>query len=507
MNVIRFSDLCAQGKVAGLRVFIRADLNVPLRPHAPPLRGSLDVRVPEALALRAVPMCAGTSGAAALSPEGAQSGLGRPGAEVGPHAPPLRGSLDVRVPEALALRAVPMCAGTSGAAALSPEEAQSGLGRPGAGPDDAGWEITEDTRIRASIPAIKMALDAGAAVMVTSHLGRPVEGEFKPADSLAPVAQRMGELLGREVPLISHWVDGFKVNGQPLQPGQVVLLENCRVNKGEKKNDEALARKMAALCDVFVHDAFGTAHRAEASTYGIAQYAPIACAGPLLAAEMDAITQALAQPKRPLVAIVAGSKVSTKLTILESLASKVDQLIVGGGIANTFMLAAGLKIGKSLAEADLVDKARAVIEAMNARNAAVPIPIDVVTAKAFSADAKATVKLAADVADDDLILDIGPQTAALLAKQLKAAGTIVWNGPVGVFEFPAFENGTKVIARAIADSSAFSIAGGGDTLAAIAKYGIEDKIDYISTGGGAFLEVLEGKTLPAFEILQKRAKA
>ena len=381
------------------------------------------------------------------------------------------------------------------------------MGRPGAGPDDAGWEITEDTRIRASIPAIKMALDAGAAVMVTSHLGRPVEGEFKPADSLAPVAQRMGELLGREVPLISHWVDGFKVNGQPLQPGQVVLLENCRVNKGEKKNDEALARKMAALCDVFVHDAFGTAHRAEASTYGIAQYAPIACAGPLLAAEMDAITQALAQPKRPLVAIVAGSKVSTKLTILESLASKVDQLIVGGGIANTFMLAAGLKIGKSLAEADLVDKARAVIEAMNARNAAVPIPIDVVTAKAFSADAKATVKLAADVADDDLILDIGPQTAALLAKQLKAAGTIVWNGPVGVFEFPAFENGTKVIARAIADSSAFSIAGGGDTLAAIAKYGIEDKIDYISTGGGAFLEVLEGKTLPAFEILQKRAKA
>ncbi len=428
MNIIRFSDLCAQGKVAGKRVFIRADLNVPLRPHAPPLRGS-----------------------------------------------------------------------------LPPEGAQSGLGRPGAGPNDPVWEISEDTRIRASIPAIKMALDAGAAVMVTSHLGRPTEGEFKPADSLGPVAQRMGELLGRDVPLISHWVDGFKVNGQPLQPAQVVLLENCRVNKGEKKNDEGLARKMAALCDIFVHDAFGTAHRAEASTYGIAQYAPIACAGPLLAAEMDAITKALAHPKRPLVAIVAGSKVSTKLTILESLASKVDQLIVGGGIANTFMLAAGLKIGKSLAEADLVDKARSVIDAMKARNAAVPIPIDVVTSKAFAADAKATVKLAADVADDDLILDIGPQTAALLATQLKAAGTIVWNGPVGVFEFPAFENGTKVIAHAIADSSAFSIAGGGDTLAAIAKYGIEEQIDYISTGGGAFLEVLEGKTLPAFEILQKRA--
>jgi phosphoglycerate kinase len=315
----------------------------------------------------------------------------------------------------------------------------------------------------------------------------------------------MGELLGRDVPLVSHWVDGFQVNGQALAPGQVVLLENCRVNKGEKKNDETLAKKMAALCDIFVHDAFGTAHRAEASTYGIAQFAPIACAGPLLAAEMDAITKALAAPKHPLVAIVAGSKVSTKLTILKSLASKVDQLIVGGGIANTFMLAAGLKIGKSLAEADLVADAKAVIDAMKARNAAVPIPVDVVTAKTFSADAVATVKLAADVADDDLILDIGPQTAALLAAQLKLAGTIVWNGPVGVFEFPAFENGTKVIAHAIAESSAFSIAGGGDTLAAIAKYGIEDKMGYISTGGGAFLEVLEGKTLPAFEILTKRA--
>ena len=374
--------------------------------------------------------------------------------------------------------------------------------------DDAG-RITEDTRIRASIPAIKMALDAGAAVMVTSHLGRPVEGAFKPEDSLAPVAKRLGELLGgaysQGVPLVANWVDGFKVNGQNLQPGQLVLLENCRVNKGEKKCDETLARKMAALCDIFVHDAFGTAHRAEATTYGIAQYAPTACAGPLLAAEMDAISKALANPKRPLVAIVAGSKVSTKLTILKSLSEKVDQLIVGGGIANTFMLAAGLKIGKSLAEADLLDQAKAVIEAMETRHAAVPIPVDVVTAKTFAADAPATVKAATDVADDDLILDIGPQTAALLANQLKAAGTIVWNGPVGVFEFAAFENGTKVIAQAIAESSAFSIAGGGDTLAAIAKYGIEDQVSYISTGGGAFLEVLEGKTLPAFEILQRRA--
>ena len=370
--------------------------------------------------------------------------------------------------------------------------------------DDAG-HITEDTRIRASIPAIQMALQAGAAVMVTSHLGRPTEGQFKPADSLAPVAARMAQLLGRPVPLVADWVNGVQVDGKPLQPGQVVLLENCRVNIGEKKNDEALSRKMAALCDIFVHDAFGTAHRAEASTYGIAQYAPIACAGPLLAAEMDAISSALAHPKHPLVAIVAGSKVSTKLTILKSLSDKVDQLIVGGGIANTFMLAAGLKIGKSLAEPDLVDQARAVIAGMKARGAAVPIPTDVVTAKTFAADAPATVKAAADVADDDLILDIGPQTAALLATQLKAAGTIVWNGPVGVFEFPAFENGTKVIARAIADSAAFSIAGGGDTLAAIAKYGIEKQVSYISTGGGAFLEVLEGKTLPAFEVLALRA--
>ena len=395
MNFIRFSDLCANGKVAGQRVFIRADLNVP---------------------------------------------------------------------------------------------------------QDASGAITEDTRIRASIPCLQLALDAGAAVMVTSHLGRPVEGEFKPADSLAPVGRRLGELMRREIPLISDWVDYVDV-----KPGQLVLLENCRLNRGEKKNDASLARKMAGLCDIFVHDAFGTAHRAEASTYGIAQYAPIACAGPLLAAEMDAITAAFAHPKRPLVAIVAGSKVSTKLTILKSLAANVDQLIVGGGIANTVMLAAGLNIGKSLAEADLLDEAKAVMRAMKARGAEVPIPTDVVTAKTFAADAPAAVKRAADVADDDLILDIGPETTARLAAQLMAAGTIVWNGPVGVFEFEAFAKGTEGIARAIAASPAFSIAGGGDTLAAIAKYGIEQQVGYISTGGGAFLEVLEGKTLPAFEILQKRA--
>ena len=395
MNIIRFSDLCAQDKVQGQRVFIRADLNVPL--------------------------------------------------------------------------------------------------------NDAG-EITEDTRVRASVPAIEMALKAGAAVMVTSHLGRPTEGEFKPADSLAPVAKRLSELLGRDVPLVANWVDGVQVAA-----GQVVLLENCRVNVGEKKNKPELAQKMAKLCDIFVNDAFGTAHRAEGTTYGIAEYAPIACAGPLLSAEIDAITKALAAPARPLAAIVAGSKVSTKLTILKSLADKVDQLIVGGGIANTFMLAAGLKIGKSLAEADLVADAKAVIDAMAARGADVPVPTDVVTAKTFAADAPATVKKATEVEDDDMILDIGPETAAKLAEQLKKAGTIVWNGPVGVFEFDQFAGGTKAIATAVAESSAFSIAGGGDTLAAIAKYNIEDRVGYISTGGGAFLEVLEGKTLPAFEILQKRA--
>ena len=395
MNVLRFADLIDQGRVAGRRVFIRADLNVP----------------------------------------------------------------------------------------------QDDMGR-----------ITEDTRIRASLPCIRMALDAGAAVMVTSHLGRPTEGDFQPADSLAPVAARLGELLGRTVPLVPNWIAGVDV-----APGQLVLLENCRVNVGEKKNDPALARKMAALCDIFVHDAFGTAHRAEASTYGIAEFAKVACAGPLLAAEIDAVTRALAKPKRPLLAIVAGSKVSTKLSILQSLATKVDGLIVGGGIANTFLLAAGLPIGKSLAEASLVGQAKAVIDAMKARGAAVPIPTDVVTAKTFAADAPATTKAARDVADDDLILDIGPQTAAQLAEQLKAAGTIVWNGPVGVFEFDAFAHGTETVARAIAASPAFSIAGGGDTLAAIAKYGIEADIGYISTGGGAFLEVLEGKTLPAFEILSRRA--
>jgi phosphoglycerate kinase len=347
-----------------------------------------------------------------------------------------------------------------------------------------------------------MALAGGAAVMVTSHLGRPTEGEFKPEDSLAPVAQRLSELLGRPVPLKRDWTGGVDV-----QPGEVVLLENCRLNTGEKKNDPELARRMAALCDIYVNDAFGTAHRAEATTYGIAQYAPVACAGPLLSAEIDAITRALAKPRRPLVAIVAGSKVSTKLTILQSLAKNVDQLIVGGGIANTFMLAAGLPIGKSLAEPDLVGEARAVLDAMKARGAEVPIPTDVVVARTFAADAPATVKAARDVAVDEMILDIGPQTAKKLAQQLEAAGTIVWNGPVGVFEFDAFAHGTETVARAIAASDAFSIAGGGDTLAAIAKYGIEQDVGYLSTGGGAFLEVLEGRKLPAFEILEQRAAA
>ena len=363
-------------------------------------------------------------------------------------------------------------------------------------------EITEDTRVRASVPAVKMALDAGAGVMITSHLGRPTEGEFKPEDSLAPVAKRLSELLGLPVKLQANWVDG----GFDVRPGEVVMLENARVNKGEKKNDDALSQKIAKLCDIYVNDAFGTAHRAEATTYGIAKYAPIACAGPLLAAEIDAISRALEKPARPLVAIVAGSKVSTKLTILQALADKVDGLIVGGGIANTFMLAEGLPIGKSLAEPDLVDEAKKVITKMKERGAEVPIPEDVVVAKQFSATAEATVKEAKDVAADDLILDIGPKTAAKLAAKLKTAGTIVWNGPVGVFEFDAFANGTKVLAEAIASSPAFSIAGGGDTLAAIAKYGITDRIGYISTGGGAFLEVLECMQLPAFEILQQRAK-
>ena len=365
--------------------------------------------------------------------------------------------------------------------------------------DDAG-HITEDTRIRASVPGIRLALEAGAAVMVTSHLGRPTEGTLTQEDSLAPIAKRLSELLGMPVTLVQNWVDGVSV-----APGQVVLLENCRVNKGEKKNDPELSKKMAALCDVYVNDAFGTAHRAEATTHGIAQFAPIACVGPLLQAELEALGRALLAPKRPMVAIVGGSKVSTKLSILQSLADKVDQLIVGGGIANTFMLAAGLPIGKSLAEPDQIDQARAVMEKMQARGAAVPIPVDVVCAKEFSAQAKATTKSAKDVEADDLILDIGPQTSAQLAEILKNAGTIVWNGPVGVFEIEAFAQGTESVSRAIADSAGFSIAGGGDTLAAIAKFGITDKVGYISTGGGAFLEFLEGKTLPAVDILQKRA--
>ncbi len=365
--------------------------------------------------------------------------------------------------------------------------------------DDAG-HITEDTRIRASVPGIRLALDAGAAVMVTSHLGRPTEGTLTAEDSLAPIAKRLSELLGMPVGLVQNWVDGVQV-----QAGQVVLLENCRVNKGEKKNDPELSKKMAALCDVYVNDAFGTAHRAEATTHGMAQHAAIACAGPLLQAELEALGRALLAPKRPLVAIVGGSKVSTKLSILQSLADKVDQLIVGGGIANTFMLAAGLPIGKSLAEPDQIDQARAVMQKMQARGAAVPIPVDVVCATEFSAQAKATVKAAKDVGPEDLILDIGPKTSAQLADILKNAGTIVWNGPVGVFEFEQFAQGTESLSRAIASSSGFSIAGGGDTLAAIAKFGITDKVGYISTGGGAFLEFLEGKTLPAVDILQKRA--
>jgi len=373
-------------------------------------------------------------------------------------------------------------------------------------PQDADSRITDDTRIRASLPCIEAALKAGAAVMVTSHLGRPKEGQWTAEDSLAPIAEHVGKLLGRKVPLIADWVDGVTVDGRALASGDLVLLENCRLNVGESKNSEALSRKMAALCDIYVNDAFGAAHRAHASTHGIAQYAPVACAGPLLAGEADAITKVLAEPKRPLIAIVAGSKVSTKLTILEALSAKVDGLIVGGGIANTFMLAAGLPIGKSLAEADLVDKAKAVISSMKARGAEVPIPVDVVTAKSFAADATATTKAAADVADDDMILDIGPKTAAVLAEKLKSAGTIVWNGPVGVFEFEAFSHGTEAIAHAIAASDAFSIAGGGDTLAAIAKFGVEAGVGYICTGGGAFLEMLEGKVLPAIEILEQRAR-
>ncbi|WP_420464923.1 phosphoglycerate kinase [Panacagrimonas sp.] len=368
--------------------------------------------------------------------------------------------------------------------------------------DDAG-RVTDDTRIRASIPGIQLALQRGAAVMVTSHLGRPTEGELKPADSLAPIALRMSELLGQKVELIQNWVDG----GFSVKPGQVVLLENCRCNKGEKKNSEELATKMAKLCDVYANDAFGTAHRAEATTHALALKATVACAGPLVAAELEALGKALHAPARPLVAIVGGSKVSTKLTILDSLADKVDQLVVGGGIANTFLLAMGLPIGKSLAEPDLVNEAKRIIDKMAKRGASVPIPTDVVTAKEFSATAVATVKAAKDVAPDDLILDVGPETAALLAAAMEQAGTIVWNGPLGVFEFESFANGTKLLAEAIAKSKAMSIAGGGDTVAAITKFGIEKDVGYISTAGGAFLEFLEGKQLPAVAALEARAGA
>ena len=371
-------------------------------------------------------------------------------------------------------------------------------------PQDEDGRITEDTRIRASVPAIELALKAGAAVMVTSHLGRPTEGELKPADSLAPVAQRLAELLKRPVPLQQHWVDGVDV-----QPGNVVLLENCRVNKGEKKNSDELAQKMARLCDVYVNDAFGTAHRAEATTHGMAKFAPVACAGPLLAAEIEALSKSLSQPKRPLVAIVAGSKVSTKLTILNNLALKVDQLIVGGGIANTFLLAQGVPIGKSLAEPDLVPECKKIMETLAAKGGTLPLPIDVVVAKEFKADATPRVCVAGDVHDDEMILDIGPSSALALVHMLRYAGTIVCNGPVGVFEFEAFAQGTQQMALAIAGATAdgaYSIAGGGDTLAAIAKYHIADRISYISTGGGAFLEFLEGKALPAIEVLEQRAK-
>ena len=368
-------------------------------------------------------------------------------------------------------------------------------------PQDETGRITDDTRIRASAPAIQYALNAGAAVMVTSHLGRPVEGEYKPADSLGPIAQRLGEILGVPVPLKRDWVDGVEVKF-----GTVVMLENCRFNKGEKKNDDALAKKMAMLCDVYVNDAFGTAHRAEATTHGIAKFAPSVCAGPLMAAELEALGKALRNPARPLVAIVAGAKVSSKLIILKSLAEKVDQLIVGGGIVNTFMLATGLRIGKSLAEPSLIREANSIIELMKSRGAQVPLPVDVVVAAELSARARAHLVAADGVGADDMILDIGPQTAAVLAELIAQAGTVIWNGPVGVFEIDQFGAGTARIARAIAESKSFSIAGGGDTIAAIAKYGITDKVSYISTGGGAFLEFLEGKQLPAVEILEQRAK-
>ena len=365
-------------------------------------------------------------------------------------------------------------------------------------PIDAG-RITSEQRILASLPTLRLALLKGATVLVTSHLGRPEEGVWSEADSLTPVAARLSELLGREVPLIRDWVDGVDVTA-----GSISLLENCRMNVGEAKDDEALSRKYAALCDVFVMDAFGTAHRAQASTHGVIRFARIAAGGPLLMAELDALAKVLEYPSRPLLAIVAGSKVSTKLTLLENLIDKVDQLIVGGGIANTFLAAAGYNVGKSLCEPDLVETARRISAVADARGAHVPIPLDVVVAPRFAADAPATVKLVGEVEDDDMILDIGPQTAALYAASIDKAGTVVWNGPVGVFEFDAFGGGTEALARAIADSPAFSIAGGGDTLAAVDKYGIADKVSYISTGGGAFLEFLEGRELPAVAALRAR---
>lgn len=361
--------------------------------------------------------------------------------------------------------------------------------------------VADDTRIRASIPTIEHALRAGAKVMVMSHLGRPEEGVYAEEASLAPIVAHLGKLLNKPVRLVRDWLDGVNV-----EPGEVVVCENVRFNKGEKKNSDDLAKKMAALCDVFVMDAFGTAHRAEASTHGVAKFAPIACAGPLLAAELDALGKALDKPKRPLVAIVGGSKVSSKLTVLESLSRVVDQLIVGGGIANTFIAAAGHPVGKSLYEPDLVGEAKRLTEAAKARGADIPIPSDVVCGKEFSAKAAATLKNVAAVAADDMIFDVGPKTSAAFAEIIKTAGTIVWNGPVGVFEIDQFGAGTKALAQAIADSPAFSIAGGGDTLAAVAKYNIAHKISYISTGGGAFLEFLEGKQLPAVAILEERAK-
>ena len=368
-------------------------------------------------------------------------------------------------------------------------------------PQDDHGAITDDTRIRAALPGIRDCIARGAAVMVTSHLGRPTEGVWNAADSLAPIAERLSALLAVPIPLIRDWVDGGKWH-DTLAPGSAVLLENCRFNSGEKKDDEALSRRMAALCDVYVNDAFGTAHRAEATTHGIARYAPIACAGPLMAAELDALGKALANPARPLVAIVAGSKVSTKLTVLKSLAAKVDALIVGGGIANTFILAAHGRIGKSLVEADLVPEARAILDAFPGK---VPIPVDAVCAREFAATAAPTLKAIENIEDDDMILDIGPSSVAALKAIIAKAGTIVWNGPVGVFEFDAFASGTRAIAEAIAASAAFSIAGGGDTIAAIHKFGVADRISYISTAGGAFLEFLEGKTLPAVAILEQRA--